>query len=535
MTGERTASEGHNSQPSHSTPFILFLMATAVLCGALVMVIEIMGSRVIGPCYGVSLFVWTALITVTLVALAAGYAAGGMLSDRHGSPDYLYGIIFIAGCLVLIIPLIKAMVLKQFLFLGLRSGALLSALLLFGPSLFLLGCVSPYIIKIAVREMSNIGRTVGVFYAISTVGSFLGTVATGFFLIAYAGVNRIFAGIGILLVVLAVSYFVFFRKRWAVLLLLLLPAVMPQAELLRTKDLPNGTRVEEVFRKEGFYGMLKVLDYTYGKVHTRELMIDGLIQGGIDMKDKLPVYEFFYFMEFLPYSLNPGGATCLVIGVGGGVVPVWYEQRGIRTDVVDINPDIISIARDYFGFRVSGDVFIEDARYYLGRTKKQYDYIVLDVFNGDTTPGHILSLEALQLLRLRMTPKGVVAINVAGSLRQETFMTASVVRTLQQVFETVEVYPLFSPVEGDGFGNLAIIAYNYPRAEPDPGLTSKFPVHPMAREGVTKYIGRTFSFPPDTPAIVLTDDYNPIDFYDVWLKEKIRKDILANNPLDILI
>ncbi|MEE9524173.1 MAG: fused MFS/spermidine synthase, partial [Thermodesulfovibrionales bacterium] len=158
---------------AHSRPFIYYLFFTALTCGAMIMVIEVLGSKVIGPVFGVSLFVWTSLITVTLVALSAGYAAGGYISDKKDHPDYLYGIIFVAGLLVILIPFAKSIVLRSCQPLGLRMGALTSSTILFGPSLFLLGCVSPYIIKVSARELRNIGRTVGVFYSISTVGSFL--------------------------------------------------------------------------------------------------------------------------------------------------------------------------------------------------------------------------------------------------------------------------------------------------------------------------------------------------------------------------
>lgn len=156
------------------------------------MVIEVLGSRVLGPFFGVSLFVWTSLITVTLVALAAGYAIGGRWCDRRDSPDGLYLILLAAGFLVLLVPWLKPVVLKASLPLGLRWGALASALLLFGPALFLLGCVSPYVIKLAAREMQHLGETVGAYYAASTAGSVAGTIVTGFFLIPTLGVNRIF-------------------------------------------------------------------------------------------------------------------------------------------------------------------------------------------------------------------------------------------------------------------------------------------------------------------------------------------------------
>jgi MFS family permease len=242
--------------------FIYYLVLTAIICGALVMVIEILGSRVIGPFFGASLFVWTSLITVTLIALAIGYAAGGVFSDKKGSPDYLYGIILLAGILVLLIPLVKGPVLRTTLPLGLRFGTFISSLVLFGPSLFLLGCVSPYLVKIAAREMHNIGRTVGLFYAISTIGSFLGTVTTGFVFIAYFQVNQIFTVIGLLLLSISAGYFVFWRGKQWVAVVILLPFFLYHGDVPVSKLLASGTRVTKVYSKDGFYGNLKVVDYS---------------------------------------------------------------------------------------------------------------------------------------------------------------------------------------------------------------------------------------------------------------------------------
>ncbi|MDO9288407.1 MAG: fused MFS/spermidine synthase, partial [Thermodesulfovibrionales bacterium] len=174
-------------------------------------------------------------------------------------------------------------------------------------------------------------------------------------------------------------------------------------------------------------------------------------------------------------------------------------------------------------------------RFYLINSSKTYDYIVLDVFNGDTTPGHILSVEALQILKTRMTQKGILAVNLAGSLKKETFITASVIKTLESVFKTVEIYPLFSLANSEGWGNLAVIAYDYPSIPLDLSRVKDFPVHPFAKDLVSRLADQRFSFPSDTPAIILSDDYNPIDFYDIWLKEKVRKNILENSSLDIFI
>jgi len=506
-----------------------------MVCGALVMVIEILGSRVIGPFFGASLFVWTSLITVTLVALAAGYAVGGFLADRKPSPVYLYSIILLSGVFTLLVPVLKGPVLKATVSWGLRAGAFASSLALFGPALFLLGCVSPYLIKIAAREMQNIGRTVGVFYAISTVGSFVGTVLTGFVLIAHFGVNTIFTVIGTLLIVLAAGYFLFFRRNGFVLPALILPLFLYLPEGPVSKVMANGTRVTKVFSKDTHYGNLKVVDYSLGAQRNRELMIDGLIQSGMDMKARQSVYEYVYYLEFLPYGVNPAGQNCLVIGMGAGLIPAWYEARGIRTDVVDIDPDVVTIAKDYFGFGISGDITIADARYYLNTSSKQYDYIILDVFNGDTTPGHILSLEALELVKARLTEKGILGINLIGSLKHENFMTVSIIRTLEKVFRNVDIYPGYAVDTSDGGGNITVLAYDAVFKPFDRRSVAGMTVHPLAQENVNRFLGKHYRLPADAPGMILTDDRNPIDFYDVWLKEWVRRTILEGVDMDVLI
>jgi len=519
----------------NSRSFFYYLILTAMICGALVMVIEVLGSRVIGPFFGVSLFVWTSLITVTLIALAAGYAAGGVVSDKKRSPDYLYAIILIAGILVLFIPHLKGVTLKACMPMGLRQGALMSSMILFGPSLFLLGCVSPYIIKIAAQELRNIGRTVGVFYAVSTIGSFAGTVLTGFVLIAYFGVSRIFEVAGFVLICLSAVYFVFFKKKWYLLVLIIIPLFFSGEERNVSKVMPNGTTVTDIFSRDSFYGKLKVVEYSYGVMRTRDLIIDGSPQSGIDMYNKMSIYEYPYLMQILPYSLNPSGKTCLVVGLGPGLIPMWYEKMGIKTDVVDINPDIEDIAKKYFGFSISGEVIIDDARYYLNKPGKKYDYVILDVFNGDTTPWHILSIETLRSVKSRLTKSGILAVNLIGSIKKGSFMTASIIKTLEQIFGTVEIYPLFSIDKGDGYGNMAVIAYNQSPISLDPEIVNSFPVHPLAIKVIRETLKMKFRFPQGTSAIILSDDYNPIDFYDVWLRERVRKNIIEATDWDILI
>jgi spermidine synthase len=522
------------AQKSHSLPFVVFLVITSLMCGALVMVIEVLGSRIIGPFFGSSLFVWTSLITVTLVGLALGYTVGGILSDRRESPVYLYGIILLAGVAVLLIPVLKRPVLEVALSLGLRFGALTASALLFGPALCLLGCVSPYIVKIAALEIKNIGRTVGLFYAVSTVGSFVGTVLAGFILIAWFPVNQIFVFIGGGLIVLAALYFLFFRNKRASLLLLALPFILPAPREIRAKVLPDGTKVTKLCDVDSFYGNVKVMEYSSQNNRIRELLLDGAAQGGMHVATRMSVFGYSYYLQYIPYSLNPKGKNCLVIGLGMGAVPMWYESMGIMTDVVDINPEIFRSAEKYFGFANRGERIVEDARYFVSRSGKKYDYIILDVFAGESTPFHVLSLESLQLISRRLNPGGVLGVNLIGSLRKDSLVTASVIKTMQQVFTTVDIYPTSDPLDERGITNVEVFAYNAPPVSLDREKLQGFPFHPLTA-AARKQIGSKFTLPLAAPGIILTDNYNPIDSWDLQIKEEVRRGVLMWTDKDMLL
>ncbi len=521
-----------SSHPGFSRSFLLFLVLTALAGGTLTMVIEILGARIIGPFFGVSIFVWTSVISVTMISLALGYALGGMFSDRQNHPDFLYFFILLAGVFVLMVPFTKGPALNFFITFGLRSGAFFSSLVLFGPPLLLLGCVSPYVVKLAARELSNIGRTVGVFYAISTIGSVFGTLLAGFVLVSYLGVDKIFYLVGMLLILLSVTYYVCFRRTIISILLLLIPIPFFPSDTLITKVLDDGTTVSLLAKKEGYYGNVKVVDYKKGAVHTREMIIDGLLQGGIVMNNGLSINMYPYILGFFPRYIQPSGKKCLVIGLGAGIIPALYEKDNIEVDVVDIDPNVYQLAKEYFNY--NGSVYIEDARYFLMTTDNKYDYIILDVFNGDTTPSHLLSREAFTLMKKCLSKDGVLGLNIFGSLRDNNFMTVSTVRTIENVFDHVQMYPNFNPSSGDGTGNISLFAYDGKKLGPSFKSIQSLEFNNVVRRNLETIFKWKYSFSEKEPFIILTDDFNPLDCFDLFLKEKVRKNILNATDWDIL-
>jgi spermidine synthase len=518
------------------SPFLAFLALTATAAGALVMVVEIMGSRVIGPFFGATLFVWTSLITVTLVALGLGYAAGGWLADRKGTPDVLYALLFAAGVSALLVPLLRAPVIRAAAPLGLRAGALAASAVLFGPCLLLLGSASPFFVKIAASELSRVGRTVGAFAALSTLGSVIGSALTGFVLIAYLGVRGVFTLVGAVLIGLALVYFAGMRRRFRLLPALVLPLFLAAASgAPASKQLAGGGSVERLLRREGFYGTLQVLDYRYGAARMRDLVLDGLAQSGIDLDSGASVYEYTYHLERLLLGMRPGAQRALVIGLGAGVIPRSLEARGVTTDVVEINQEIVDVARRYFGFTARGAVHVQDARLFLARPGRRYDYIVLDAFGGDQAAPQLLTLEAAQLLRERLAEGGLLGINLIGGVGRESLATASIVRTLREVFLSVELFAAFDVEAKAAFGNVLLVARAGPPLPFVPERVRDLPVHPYVRASVERFLGRRVELPAGTPALLITDDYNPLDTLELWSKEGLRRAILGAVDWDMLL
>lgn len=519
----------------HPQAFRLFLLFTACLTGGLVMAVEVLGARIIAPFFGVSLFVWTALIAVALLALSIGYVLGGRWADRADSPNWLFALIALAGLLVLLVPFVKAPLLQSVQPLGLRVGALSGAVLLFGPPLLLLGCVSPWLVRLAAREWHSLGRTVGQLYAISTAGSFAGTLAAGYYFVAEWGLERSFLLMGCLLLLLSASYFAVFRGRWLALLLPLLglaTAALPQAE--RRAVLADGTVATLVESRDSFYGRVQVVEYRGAAGHVREMIIDGLVQGGIDVASGLSVYEYPYLLEHLVVAANPRARQGLVVGLGPGVLPQRLAARGIATEAVDIDPAVVAMARRHFGLSPTHPVHLQDARYFIATSEKKYDFIVLDVFAGDTTPGHLLTREALALVRERLATGGVLAVNLIGSLGRDRRMTASVMHTLGTVFPWVQAYPLFVPAAGEDSGNIAVLAGIGQPLDKLPPLDMAT-VSPLAREVLQRALAQHYAWQERGEGMLLTDDYNPIDVLDLPLKEAVRKRILETTPAEILL
>lgn len=446
-------------------PGLAVIYLTVFVTGAAVMVIELLGTRLIAPFYGTSLYVWSSLISVTMIALATGYFAGGRLADRAKHLG-LAAVVSLAGLLTLLIPWLTRPVLLATDPLGLRTGAFTSALALFFLPLAVLGMTGPLAIKLATSRLDGVGSSAGSVYAVSTVGSVVGTLLLGFFLFPLVGSREILGGVGgaLLVLGLGMSFLEGTRRSFlrgaaspSILLALAgLPLLLLEQTGSRTdRDLGDFKVRSE---RESLYGWVRVIDDP--KRDLRLLTSDASTIGAANISDGETRLAYQDIVGLVP-SLLPGVRRALLIGQGAGhMAMALRHKQGIATDTIEIDPAVAAAASVYFGFAPTGNTRIGDARYVVRHLDGPYDLIIHDCFTGGSEPAHLLTVEALSQIRALLSKRGILALNfVAFADGGRNAALASVARTLTGVFPTVRV---FQSEPGNDFNDFIFLASNEP-------------------------------------------------------------------------
>ena len=494
----------------------LFPSVVVFVSGAAVLAVEILGTRVLGPFYGVSLFLWSALITVTLLALSVGYAIGGRFADRGATQARLCWLLLGAGAWLLLLPLLRSPVLRIAEPFGLRFAVLVAAFLLFAPPLTLLGMVSPYAIRLRASSLGEVGRTAGDLYALSTIGSVLAALLTGFFLIPYVGVARLTALVGVLLGLVGLAGLVAVRRPGAAAIasLLLVPAAF----------LSLGAASEHA---DPGRGLLSVEQSAYAELRVVELedvrymIIDGGTHTIADARTLESRFPYVHVLDLLDHVMEAPG-DLLLVGLGGGSVAKLLSRQGWKVDAVEIDPVVTRIARRDFGLEPSeANVSDDDGRHYLSVTPRTYDAIVLDAFGSSSIPFHLVTREAFALAAARLSPDGILAINVE-SVGWDDPLVLALAATLEQEFPHVLALPIAEPP--NTLGNVILFA-----SRREPALAREIPATPD-RFSSLYAMNHAWDnrFVPDTDgAPVLTDDLNPVDIWSERINRVARGNLHA--------
>lgn len=425
-----------------------FLFLTVFITGMAVMAVELTASRLLAPAFGTSLFVWTNLIGVVLLALSLGYYLGGKLADRNGghqAAKRLYALILITGLLVCLIP----MVAKPIFLLSYQAmppgdfsiffPSLIATIVLFTAPLLLLGMVAPLAARIGFKKMDTAGSVVGSLYSFSTVGSLVGTFLPVLLTVPYLGSRETFFIFGAVLILLGILGL----QRPILLVLAAVPALL----FFLSSAPPLSSKVE--FEGESVYQYVRIqkkitrLKDDFEEVRVL-LLNEGLGAQSIYHPSRVLTGYYWDGVALLPL-IHPQGKNFLIVGLAGGtsarILSHFFPK--LNLEGVEIDPLLIQLGKKYFGLDQVPIKMVEaDGRVYLERTPNQYDFIMVDVFRDSFyIPFHLATQEFFETVKSHLTAKGTLIMNVF-SPQLDSKMLDLLKNTVKEVFPFVYEYRL---------------------------------------------------------------------------------------------
>jgi spermidine synthase len=491
-----------------------FIFLTAAFNGAAIMVIEILGAKMLAPFFGTSHFVWTAQIGVVMASLAVGYYIGGRWADATGNLGRLFGgMLAAAGYLCLGVLGLRA-VATVCLGFSLAVGSLEAAAFLYFVPLVLLAMTGPFLVRFITSHLKNVGGSVGRLSAVSTVGSLVGTAAIGYVLIPLSPNSvTMLATAGVLALLALVFFAVWSRSAKRASVATVAIALLGVVAGVQSNQ-PEFANHRELFRGNSNFGRLQVIESRDGH---RYYLNDYLMQNTYEPSSKQSLSLFTYALHDLAIAYTARLDSVLCIGMGVGIVPGRFAAEGLRVDVVEINPAVVPVAQKFFDLDVSRlNLVIGDGRQVLNGNTNRYDAVILDAFLGDSSPSHLMTREAFTAVRAVMHEQGVLVINCFGDRTPgKDFFAASLQKTLRAVFADVRLHE-------SGNGNMFFVASPSPLSPKRQVELSR--VHPDLRGQMSEVLNGIFEADP-THGIVMTDDFNPADYYDAENRQHIRRNL----------
>ncbi len=431
------------NRPAHPPQW--FLLVTALATGAVVMAIEIVGSRLLAPVFGNSLFVWGALIGVILAAMSSGYAFGGWLSDRYPGAQVLAGLLLFSGAWTFLIAWLGQPVL--FKVAGViddpRWGPCVAAALLLGPPAFGLSGVLPTLLRLAVSDLEYVGRHTGRMIALSTMGSLVGTWGTAFFFLSWIGSQALVAWLGVIQVGLGLWWLI---GRTSVRPLVIGLHVVCVGGLGAGAWFPIQMLKAPVYQEDSPYQQVRIRDDDL----FRYLVLDRTFHAVMWKADPIALFLPYSQLMVASLALVPEPKQGLILGHGGGSLAKWLAHRWpeLELDVVEFDPTVVRMAEEYFSYRPPPQhrVHVRDARVFLNSTGRTYDLIWVDAFARHMIPFHLTTVEFFAELRAHLAPNGILAVNLASSGEGGDLLRANaVMQTMRRSFPHVESFAVKGP------------------------------------------------------------------------------------------
>ncbi len=491
-----------------------YLYVTAFVGGLVSLAVEMAASSLLRNHFGTANLVWAAIIGLILLFLTGGYFLGGRWADRSPHPATLYQIVAWAGFLIGIVPFaaypVLSLVAPGFANYNaaMLGGSFLTVMVLFSIPVTLMGCISPFIVKLTIKNVESAGQTAGRVYAISTIGSFVGTFLPNLLLIPTIGTRNTFVLLSLLLMAVALVGLARSVPR-RLFLYLWMPIVIILLTLL-LRGQPVKAAEGAIYETESAYNYIQVVEDETG---CRILLLnEGQGVHSVYCPHRLRTddgpWDYFLIAPYFnspPYTPDQVENVALV-GLAAGTIARQYTAvyGPIPIDGVEIDPEIVRVGREYFDMNQPNlDVTIADGRYALAHSDRRYTVVGIDAYRLPYIPPHLTTVEFFRQVRDHLSDDGVVAINV-GRTYDDYRLVEAMLATLLEIFPSAHVIDVpnsfntvvVATVQPTEVGNLLL---NLPNLAGDEFL------HPTALSAIANLR------PTEPGAIVFTDDRAAIE------------------------
>ena len=424
-----------------------YLYMTEFFSGMSVMAVELGASRLLAPYFSSSQIVWTIIIGTIMIAMALGNIWGGRSADKNPNPDKLYGRLLVAAVWIAAIPLVG-----KYIILGISGllvltvsnhflvlAAFIACMVIFVYPLFLLGTVTPSLVKYTVDSLDDSGSTVGTLGAFNTIGSILGTFLPTFVTIPAVGTAITFLIFSGVLLVLGLIYFISRKSGKRIcalaLILFLFCSVFGHSDSFAfwEKDL--------AYEGESIYNYLQVKE-----TDSRVILSTNVLFGVQSVKMKEDgltgmYYDYALAAPFLAGIMQKDARSdVLILGMGTGTFASQCEKYfpgAVNIEGVEIDQKITDLAGMYFDLPEEIKVTTYDGRAYLQAVDKSYDVIMVDAYQDITIPFQMSSAEFFSEVKAHLKPNGVMVVNMNMKSDGEESINAYLSDTIASVFGQV--------------------------------------------------------------------------------------------------
>lgn len=512
-----------------------YLLFTVFISGMTTLAAELAAGRLIGNVFGTSNLVWASIIGLILIYLTLGYFLGGKWADQNPTLEAMYRILAWGAFTLGLVPYIAGPVLRsaanafEALSVGIMAGSFIAVLILFSVPITLLGTISPYAIRLLVDDTSKAGQTSGQIYAISTLGSFIGTFVPTLVTIPTIGTTKTFLLFSLVLLAVALLGLLKYANQKAALKLIWMPLLLIIiAVLFSNQKLKNNAG--QVYETESAYNYIQVQDQNG---FTLLRLNEGQGIHSIYHPDILyyngPWEEFsagpFFYANRKLTDIKHMAIVGLAAGTAARQASLIFPN--VQIDGFELDPKIVEVGKKYFHMDLPNlTVHIGDGRLNLDRSQTKYDIIAVDAYRPPYIPPHMTTQEFFRIVAAHLTDDGVLTINV-GSVPGDRRLIDGLATTLATIFPSIHVmdipntlntmiFATMQPTTKENFAaNLA--SYSQDPATPPLLLTTMSSTYTNLKDGYTT-------------TTVFTDDLAPIE----WIVNDMTVNFVLQGGFQIL-